>query len=408
MSTLPDVDALRQSFPALAQTVYGKPLIYLDNGATTQKPLSVINRLKQYYKAENANIHRGVHYLSQLSTDAFEKARASVAAHINARQKHEIIFTRGTTEAINLIAHSFAQHLNKNAPKVLITAMEHHSNLVPWQQWVLQNGGRLMVAGLKPDGSLNMEHFEALLEEQPDIVAITHVSNVLGTVNPVKAITSIAHARGIPVLVDGAQAIAHMPVDIQDIDCDFYVFSGHKAYGPMGVGVLYGKEVWLDRLPPYQFGGEMVDRVSFDTTTFNELPFKFEAGTPNVGAVLALETALSFIRKTGYEAIAAHEHNLTSYGHQLLSRVEDIEFYGTAPGKEAVISFNIKGIHPYDLGTLLDKMGIAVRTGHHCAQPLMDHLGIPGTVRASMAVYNTLNEMERLAEAVNKAAMMLR
>lgn len=408
MSTLPDVDALRQSFPALAQTVYGKPLIYLDNGATTQKPLSVINRLKQYYKAENANIHRGVHYLSQLSTDAFEKARASVAAHINARHKHEIIFTRGTTEAINLIAHSFAQHLNKNAPKVLITAMEHHSNLVPWQQWVLQNGGRLMVAGLKPDGSLNMEHFEALLEEQPDIVAITHVSNVLGTVNPVKAITSIAHARGIPVLVDGAQAIAHMPVDIQDIDCDFYVFSGHKAYGPMGVGVLYGKEVWLDRLPPYQFGGEMVDRVSFDTTTFNELPFKFEAGTPNVGAVLALETALSFIRKTGYEAIAAHEHNLTSYGHQLLSRVEDIEFYGTAPGKEAVISFNIKGIHPYDLGTLLDKMGIAVRTGHHCAQPLMDHLGIPGTVRASMAVYNTLNEMERLAEAVNKAAMMLR
>ncbi len=408
MSTLPDVDALRLSFPALAQTVYGKPLIYLDNGATTQKPLSVINRLKQYYEAENANIHRGVHYLSQLSTEAFENARTTVAAHINARHKHEIIFTRGTTEAINLIAHSFSKHLNKNAPKVLITAMEHHSNLVPWQQWVLQKGGRLLVAELKPDGSLNMEHFEALLEEQPDIVAITHVSNVLGTVNPVKVITSLAHARGIPVLVDGAQAIAHMPVDIQDIGCDFYVFSGHKAYGPMGVGVLYGTEAWLDRLPPYQFGGEMVDRVSFDTTTFNELPFKFEAGTPNVGAVLALETALNFIRKTGYEAIAAHEHNLTSYGHQLLSRVEDIEFYGTAPGKEAVISFNIKGIHPYDLGTLLDKMGIAVRTGHHCAQPLMDLFGIPGTVRASMAVYNTLNEMERLAEAVNKAAMMLR
>lgn len=265
-----------------------------------------------------------------------------------------------------------------------------------------------MVAGLKPDGSLNREHFEALLEEQPDIVAITHVSNVLGTVNPVRELTSLAHEHGIPVLVDGAQAIAHMPVDMQEIGCDFYVFSGHKAYGPMGVGVLYGTEAWLDRLPPYQFGGEMVDRVSFETTTFNELPFKFEAGTPNVGAVLALETALSFIRKTGYDAIAAHEHNLTKYGHQLLSQVEDIEYYGTAPGKEAVISFNIKGIHPYDLGTLLDKMGIAVRTGHHCAQPLMDLFGIPGTVRASMAVYNTLKEMERLAEAVNKAAMMLR
>lgn len=408
MSTLPDVDALRQSFPALAQTVYGKPLIYLDNGATTQKPLSVINRLKQYYEAENANIHRGVHYLSQLSTDAFEKARASVAAHINARHKHEIIFTRGTTEAINLIAHSFAQHLNKNAPRVLITAMEHHSNLVPWQQWVLQKGGKLLVAGLMPDGSLNMEHFEALLQEQPDIVAITHVSNVLGTVNPVRELTGLAHARGIPVLVDGAQAVAHLPVDVQDIGCDFYVFSGHKAYGPMGVGVLYGTEAWLESLPPYQFGGEMVDRVGFDTTTFNELPFKFEAGTPNVGAVLALETALSFIRKTGYDAIAAHEKNLTHYGHQLLSQVEGIAFYGTAPGKEAVISFNISGIHPYDLGTLLDKMGIAVRTGHHCAQPLMDLLGIPGTVRASMAVYNTLNEMERLAEAVSKAATMLR
>lgn len=408
MSTLPDVDALRQSFPALAQTVYGKPLIYLDNGATTQKPLSVINRLKQYYEAENANIHRGVHYLSQLSTDAFEKARASVAAHINARHKHEIIFTRGTTEAINLIAHSFAQHLNKNAPRVLITAMEHHSNLVPWQQWVLQKGGKLLVAGLMPDGSLNMEHFEALLQEQPDIVAITHVSNVLGTVNPVRELTGLAHARGIPVLVDGAQAVAHLPVDVQDIGCDFYVFSGHKAYGPMGVGVLYGTEAWLESLPPYQFGGEMVDRVGFDTTTFNELPFKFEAGTPNVGAVLALETALSFIRKTGYDAIAAHEKNLTHYGHQLLSQVEGIAFYGTAPGKEAVISFNISGIHPYDLGTLLDKMGIAVRTGHHCAQPLMDLLGIPGTVRASMAIYNTLNEMERLAEAVSKAATMLR
>lgn len=408
MSTLPDVDALRQSFPALAQTVYGKPLIYLDSGATTQKPLSVINRLKQYYEAENANIHRGVHYLSQLSTDAFEKARASVAAHINARHKHEIIFTRGTTEAINLIAHSFAQHLNKNAPRVLITAMEHHSNLVPWQQWVLQKGGKLLVAGLMPDGSLNMEHFEALLQEQPDIVAITHVSNVLGTVNPVRELTGLAHARGIPVLVDGAQAVAHLPVDVQDIGCDFYVFSGHKAYGPMGVGVLYGTEAWLESLPPYQFGGEMVDRVGFDTTTFNELPFKFEAGTPNVGAVLALETALSFIRKTGYDAIAAHEKNLTHYGHQLLSQVEGIAFYGTAPGKEAVISFNISGIHPYDLGTLLDKMGIAVRTGHHCAQPLMDLLGIPGTVRASMAIYNTLNEMERLAEAVSKAATMLR
>ncbi len=408
MTTLLDVLALRHSFPALAQTVYGKPLVYLDNAATTQKPLSVINRLKQYYEAENANIHRGVHYLSQLSTEAFENARSAVAAHINARYKHEIIFTRGTTESINLVAQSFGQLPRKTSPKVLITAMEHHSNLVPWQQWTLRHEGELLVAGLNPDGSLNTGHFEALLDEQPDIVAITHVSNVLGTVNPVITLTALAHERGIPVLVDGAQSIAHIPVDVQEIGCDFYVFSGHKAYGPMGAGVLYGTEYWLDKLPPYQFGGEMVDRVSFEKTTFNELPFKFEAGTPNVGAVLALETALSFIRKTGYDAIAAHEKSLTNLGHQLLSQIEGIEFYGTAPGKESVISFNINGIHPYDLGTLLDKMGIAVRTGHHCAQPLMDLLDVPGTVRASMAVYNTPNEMERLAEAVKKAALMLR
>lgn len=407
MIKAPDVDALRQSFPALQQHVYGKQLIYLDNAATTQKPLSVISRLKQYYETENANIHRGVHYLSQLSTEAFENARTAVAAHINAGFRHEVIFARGTTEAINLVASSFGQLIDKPAPKVLITAMEHHSNLVPWQQWVLRKGGKLLVAKLLPDGSLDMEHYAALLGEQPDLVAITHVSNVLGTVNPVKELTAMAHSHGIPVLIDGAQAIAHMPVDVQDIGCDFYVFSGHKAYGPMGVGVLYGREEWLERMPPYQYGGEMVDRVSFENTSFNELPFKFEAGTPNVGAVLALEAALSFISKTGFDSIALHEYNLTALGHKLLSDVSGIEFYGTAPNKEAVISFNIKGIHPYDLGTLLDKMGIAVRTGHHCAQPLMDLLAVPGTVRASMAVYNTENEIEQLAAAVRKAVSML-
>ncbi|MBK9292173.1 MAG: SufS family cysteine desulfurase [Bacteroidetes bacterium] len=407
MTSLLDVDALRQAFPALQQHVYGKPLIYLDNAATTQKPLSVISRLKQYYEAENANIHRGVHYLSQLSTQSFENARTTVACHINALHRHEVVFTRGTTESINLIASSFARYAARKAPKVLITAMEHHSNLVPWQQWVLQNGGSLLVARLLPDGSLDLEHFAALLDQQPDLVAVTHVSNVLGTVNPVKEITALAHQRNIPVLVDGAQAIAHLPVDVQDIGCDFYVFSGHKAYGPMGVGVLYGREEWLLRLPPYQYGGEMVDRVSFDHTTFNELPFKFEAGTPNVGAVLGLETALSFIQKTGYEAIANHEHELTRLGHQLLSDVPGIEFYGLTHDKEAVISFNIRALHPYDLGALLDKMGIAVRTGHHCAHPLMDVLGVSGTVRASMAVYNTPDEMEQFAAAVKKAAMML-
>jgi cysteine desulfurase/selenocysteine lyase len=399
----PDVEALRQSFPALQQHVYGKQLIYLDNAATTHKPLSVISRLKQYYEAENANIHRGVHYLSQLSTEAFENARNSVAAHINARFRHEVIFTRGTTEAINLVASSFSQMIDKPQPKVLISAMEHHSNLVPWQQWMLRKGGILLVAKILPDGSLDMEHFAALLDEQPDMVAITHVSNVLGTVNPVRELTEMAHSRGIPVLVDGAQAIAHMPVDVQEIGCDFYVFSGHKAYGPMGVGVLYGRENWLNRLPPYQFGGEMVDRVSFDCTTFNELPFKFEAGTPNVGAVLALETALNFIQKTGYASIALHEQKLTALGNKLLSEVPGMEFYGTTSNKEAIISFNIKGIHPYDLGTLLDKMGVAVRTGHHCAQPLMETLGVPGTIRASMAVYNTESEIEQLASAVKKA-----
>ena len=403
-----DVDALRQSFPALHQHVYGKPLIYLDNAATTQKPMSVISRLMQYYEAENANIHRGAHYLSQLSTKAFENARASVAAHIGAAHHHEVIFTRGTTESINLVAHSLSQLFDKQGPKVLITAMEHHSNLVPWQQWVNRTKGKLLVAKILPDGSLNMEHFAQLLDEQPDLVAVAHVSNVLGTVNPVREITAMAHKLGIPVLVDGAQAIAHMPVDVRDIGCDFYVFSGHKAYGPMGVGVLYGRESWLERMPPYQFGGEMVDRVSFENTTFNRLPFKFEAGTPNVGAVLGLETALNFLSKTGYEAIAAHEKKLLTIGHELLSQVEGIEFYGTSPGKESVISFNINGIHPYDIGTLLDKMGIAVRTGHHCAHPLMDEFGVSGMVRASMALYNTENEMVQLASAVNKAASMLR
>lgn len=403
-----DVEALRLLFPALQQQVYNKPLIYLDNAATTQKPQTVINRQKQYYEAENANIHRGVHFLSQISTQAFENARTTVANHINAKHSYEVVFTRGTTESINLVAHSLSQLINTQGPKVLITAMEHHSNLVPWQHWVKSKNGELLVCNILSDGALDMEHYVELLTKKPDLVALTHVSNVLGTVNPVKELTQLAHHHGIPVLVDGAQAIAHLPVDVQDLGCDFYVFSGHKAYAPMGVGVLYGRGEWLHRMPPYQFGGEMVDRVSFETTTYNELPFKFEAGTPNVGAVLGLETALNFISQTGYQAIALHEKRLTTLAHKLLRDIDGITFYGTTTNKEAVVSFNINGIHPYDLGTILDKMGIAVRTGHHCAQPLMQVLGVPGTVRASMALYNTEHEIELLAKAVAKAAAILR
>jgi cysteine desulfurase / selenocysteine lyase len=407
MTKMIDVAALRQAFPVLNQFVYNKPLVYLDNAATTQKPLSVIKRVQQYYEHENCNIHRGVHFLSQQATEAFENSRKYIAKLINASHSHEIIFTRGTTESVNLVASSLGKLLFKKGDTVLITGMEHHSNLIPWQQLCFENGSQLLVARINESGETDLEHFRQLLEKRPKIVAITHISNALGTINPVKEMIQLAHDFDVPVLVDGAQSIAHMQIDVQDLDCDFFVFSGHKVYAPMGVGVLYGKEEWLEKMPPYQFGGEMVDQVSFERTTYNSLPFKFEAGTPNVGAALGLETALRFVEKTGLDAIAAYENELLAYGHKQLSTIDGIRFIGQAAKKAAVISFLVGDIHPYDLGTLLDKMGIAVRTGHHCAQPVMDRFEIPGTVRASFALYNTFEEIDKLTEAVRRAATML-
>lgn len=401
------IQSIRDDFPALHQKVYNRPLVYFDNAATTQKPLPVIRRLQQYYEAENSNIHRGVHFLSQQATIAFEQARQYIANRLNASSEKEVIFTRGTTESVNLVAASLGKLLLKKGSSVLVTALEHHSNFVPWQQLCKDYDGKLLIARLAPDGSVDMDHFSELLEQRPAIVAVAHISNALGTVNPVKEMVRMAHRSQIPVLVDGAQSIAHQSIDVQDIDCDFFVFSGHKVYAPMGVGVLYGKEHWLQKMPPYQFGGEMVDQVGFDQTSFNVLPFKFEAGTPNVGAVLALETALRYLDKLGMENVAAYEKFLLDYLQNRLAEVDDIRFIGQAPAKAAVCSFLVGNTHPYDLGTLLDKMGIAVRTGHHCAQPVMEVFNIPGTVRASLAVYSTTEEIDQLADAVKKAAQML-
>jgi len=401
------IQSIRDDFPALHQKVYNRPLVYFDNAATTQKPLPVIRRLQQYYEAENSNIHRGVHFLSQQATIAFEQARQYIANRLNASSEKEVIFTRGTTESVNLVAASLGKLLLKKGSSVLVTALEHHSNFVPWQQLCKDYDGKLLIARLAPDGSVDMDHFSELLEQRPAIVAVAHISNALGTVNPVKEMVRMAHRSQIPVLVDGAQSIAHQSIDVQDIDCDFFVFSGHKVYAPMGVGVLYGKEHWLQKMPPYQFGGEMVDQVGFDQTSFNVLPFKFEAGTPNVGAVLALETALRYLDKLGMEDVAAYEKYLLDYLQNRLAEVDGIRFIGQAPGKAAVCSFLVGNTHPYDLGTLLDKMGIAVRTGHHCAQPVMEVFNIPGTVRASLAVYSTIEEIDQLADAVKKAAQML-
>lgn len=401
------IQSIRDDFPALHQKVYNRPLVYFDNAATTQKPLPVICRLQQYYEAENSNIHRGVHFLSQQATIAFEQARQYIANRLNASSEKEVIFTRGTTESVNLVAASLGKLLLKKGSSVLVTALEHHSNFVPWQQLCKDYDGKLLIARLAPDGLVDMDHFSELLEQRPAIVAVAHISNALGTVNPVKEMVRMAHRSQIPVLVDGAQSIAHQSIDVQDIDCDFFVFSGHKVYAPMGVGVLYGKEHWLQKMPPYQFGGEMVDQVGFDQTSFNVLPFKFEAGTPNVGAVLALETALRYLDKLGMENVAAYEKYLLDYLQNRLAEVDGIRFIGQAPAKAAVCSFLVGNTHPYDLGTLLDKMGIAVRTGHHCAQPVMEVFNIPGTVRASLAVYSTTEEIDQLADAVKKAAQML-
>ena len=403
-----DVQAIRNQFPVLDQQVYGKPLVYFDNAATTQKPLCVIERERDYYLNENCNIHRGVHYLSQMATEAYEHARLTVAKFVNAAESHEIVFTRGTTESLNLLATSFEHLLIGEGDKVLVTAMEHHSNLVPWQQMMQRHHGQLLVVPMDDKGVLDLNRYEDLLREGPKVVSIAHISNTLGTINPIKQMIAMAHEHGIPVVIDGAQSMAHLPIDVQALDCDFFVFSGHKMYAPMGIGGLYGKTEWLDKLPPYQFGGEMVDTVSFERTTFNKLPFKFEAGTPNVGAALGLETAVQFIQSIDRKQVTEYEDLLLQTAIARLSTIDGIRFIGQAPERSGLVSFVIEGIHPYDLGTIIDKMGVAVRTGHHCAEPVMTRFGIPGTVRASFAVYNTLEEVEIFVKAVERAAMMLR
>ena len=405
--TASELNELRNQFPALHQRVFGKPLVYLDNAATTQKPQLVIDRITKYYSYENCNIHRGVHYLSQEATAAFEDVRTKVAGFIHAAKSEEIIFTKGTTESINLLAGSLDGFLIGIGDSVLVTGMEHHSNLVPWQQLCKRNQAKLLVAELDDRGEVFLEQFGKLLEQKPKLVAITHISNALGTINPVKEMIAMAHANDIPVLIDGAQSVAHMHVDVQDLDCDFFVFSGHKMYGPMGVGVLYGKEKWLDKMPPWQFGGEMVDQVSLQETTFNQLPFKFEAGTPNVAGVLGLGAAIEFLNQTDLGKIGQHEYQLLDLAMEKLRSVQGIRFIGNAKNRAGVISFVVDGTHPTDIGTLVDKMGVAVRTGHHCAQPVMTRFDVPGTVRASFALYNTAEEVEVFAAAVQKAAGML-
>ena len=390
------------------ERVYNKTLVYLDNAATTQKPQAVIDALNDYYCRINSNIHRGVHCLSQLATNEFELAREAVRQYINAPSTQEVIFTRGATESINLVAASFGRTYLHAGDEVIVSEMEHHSNIVPWQLACEDRGATLKVLPFNDKGELIISELDGLITERTKIVAVVHVSNSLGTVNPIGEIIRIAHSRNVPVLIDGAQAVAHCPVDVQALDCDFYCFSGHKMYAPMGIGVLYGKEKWLNEMPPYQGGGEMIKNVTFEKTTYNELPFKFEAGTPSVGDVIGLKTAIEYIEGLDCDAIAAREQELLQYGTEQLGTIEGLRIYGTAPHKSAIISFNIDGLHPFDVGTLIDQMGIAVRTGHHCTQPVMTHYGIPGTIRASFAFYNTKEEIDRMVEAVKKAVAMLR
>lgn len=402
-----DITKVRESFPILSRTVYGKPLIYLDNGATTQKPLCVLDAMQEEYLNVNANVHRGVHWMSQQATDLHEAARETVRKFINARSTTEIVFTRGTTESLNLVASSFVEGCMKEGDEVIVSTMEHHSNIVPWQLQEQRKGIVLKVIPMTDEGELLLEEYEKLFTDRTKLVSVTQVSNVLGTVNPVKEMIRIAHEHGVPVVVDGAQSVPHFAVDVQDLDCDFLAFSGHKVYGPTGVGVLYGKEEWLDRLPPYQGGGEMIERVSFEKTTFERPPLKFEAGTPDYIATHGLATALDYVTSLGMDNILAHEQDLTRYALQQLREIEGMHIYGHRNDSgDAVISFNVGDIHHMDLGTLLDQLGIAVRTGHHCAQPLMDYLGILGTVRASFGLYNTREEVDALVAGIKRIAMM--
>lgn len=401
-----DIQKIRADFPILSEKVNGKPLVYFDNGATSQKPQIVIDAIATYYQEINANIHRGVHTLSQLATDAYEISRVKIQHHINAKLSHEVLFTSGTTFGINLITNGFASIL-KQGDEVIVSSLEHHSNIVPWQMLCEKTGATLRVIPMNEDGELIMEAFEALLSEKTKVVTVNHISNALGIINPIKYMIEKAHAVGAAVLIDGAQAVPHLKPDVQDLDCDFYAFSGHKMCGPTGTGILYGKEEWLNKLPPYQGGGEMIKEVTFEKTTYADLPHKFEAGTPNIAGGIVLGTAVDYLNNIGFHNIQKQEEKLLEHATKRLLEIEGLKIYGTGKNKASVVSFNIDGIHPYDIGSIIDKLGIAVRTGHHCAQPIMNFFCIPGTIRASFSFYNTIEEIDAMVEAVKKAKTML-
>lgn len=401
-----DVNAIRKDFPILSTTVYDRPLVYLDNAATTQKPLCVLDAMRHEYLNANANVHRGVHYLSQQATELHEAARETVRRFINAGKTEEVIFTRGTTESINLVASSFCEEFMKEGDEIIVSVMEHHSNIVPWQLQAARRGVAVRVIPMNDEGELDMEAYAGMFTERTKIVSVAHVSNVLGTVNPVREMIRIAHSYGVPVLIDGAQSTPHFRVDVQELDCDFFAFSGHKIYGPTGIGVLYGKEEWLERMPPYQGGGEMIESVTFEKTVFQSLPFKFEAGTPDYIATHGLAVALDYVNDIGLENISSHERELTSYCMEQMRSIDGIALFGTSEHKDAVVSFLVGDIHHLDMGTLLDRLGIAVRTGHHCAQPVMQRYGIQGAVRASFAMYNTREEIDALVEGVRRVSRM--
>ncbi len=400
------ISQIRSDFPILSKKVNSKDLVYFDNGATTQKPLEVINRISDYYSSENSNVHRGLYYLSNIATEQFENARKYIAKFINAPSEKEIVFTSGTTDSINLVASIMTDWITIN-DEIIITVMEHHSNLVPWQQLCKKKQAKLKVAPIDFDGNLDIDALKDIINPSTKLLALTHISNVLGTIVPIKEIIEIAHKQGVPVLIDGAQAIAHIPVDVAELECEFYAFSAHKAYGPMGVGVLYGKKIWLEQLPPYKYGGEMINNVTFEETTFNDIPYKYEAGTPNVAGVLGMEAGLRYIEKVGVANIKQHEDELLEYATDLISQIDGVNIIGKSKEKTAVLSFIINGVHPYDLGTLLDQMGIAIRTGNHCAQPLVEYLGLTGTIRATFGMYNTREEVGVFIEALKKAVDML-
>jgi len=397
-----DVDRVRRDFPILRQQVHGRPLVYLDNAATTQKPQVVLDALSRYYTQTNSNVHRGVHRLSELATEAFEGARETVRRFLNAPSAREIVFTRNATESINLVAHAFGRSRVGAGDEVLITGMEHHSNIVPWQMLCGEKAARLQVVPIDDAGELDLDAYGRLLGPRTKLAAVTHMSNALGTINPVKAMTAAAHARGIPVLVDGSQAAYHMRVDVQDLDCDFYAFTGHKLYGPTGIGVLYGREALLEAMPPFLGGGDMIAEVTFERTTYNELPHKFEAGTPHIAGAIALGVAIDYVTALGMEAITAHERGLLAYGTGALAGVDGVRLIGTARDKASILSFVMDGVHPHDIGTIVDREGVAIRTGHHCAQPVMRRFGIPATARASLALYNTREEIDALVAALGK------